>query len=510
MIPRFLTTTAIAAVTFSSAAWADVTPQDLWADWQEQLSATYDSYTIGDETLDGDTLVLSDLVVVMQDDSSTLSIEVPQITMRANGNGTVTITTAEEYLGHIIATFEEEGQRSETDIDFFVRQNGLSMLASGDPSEITYDYTAAAVSVGLLDVKLPEAEQGVTAAFDMTMSNLEGTSTSKIDGDMVEITSKVITGATNITANFAEEGTGNALAFNGTVASLTYDGNQRMALAPASSGDLYNMVANGGEAHAKTTIGAATYTFDVKGEDAGVVTIETAGSADVVDVDAGGFRIGTNTYDPVIRAQFAPFPLPLEFVAKGFDFNLAMPVLPAEEEQDFTLGFGLRDFTMPDVLWSMFDPGAALPRDPATIAIGLKGTGTMMEPVFDQAYLENIETNFDPENPPAEMNSLTLTELLIKAAGAQITGEGAFTFDNSDTTTFDGMPRPSGEISLRGEGLNALLEKLVQIGLVPQEQLMGARMMMGMFTVVEGEDILRSTLQVNDEGQVRANGQRIR
>ena len=73
------------------------------------------------------------------------------------------------------------------------------------------------------------------------------------------------------------------------------------------------------------------------------------------------------------------------------------------------------------------------------------------------------------------------------------------------------MPRPKGGVDLTLVGGNGLLDKLVGMGLLPEEQAMGARMMMGLFAVPgEGEDTLNSRIEVNDEGHVLANGQRIR
>ena len=91
-----------------------------------------------------------------------------------------------------------------------------------------------------------------------------------------------------------------------------------------------------------------------------------------------------------------------------------------------------------------------------------------------------------------------------------MSGKGAFTFDNSDLTTFDGMPRPTGALDLRLIGGNALLDKLVAMGLLPEDQALGARMMMGLFGRMEGEDTLTSKIEVTPEGAVLANGQRLR
>ena len=51
----------------------------------------------------------------------------------------------------------------------------------------------------------------------------------------------------------------------------------------------------------------------------------------------------------------------------------------------------------------------------------------------------------------------------------------------ADLTTFDGMPRPEGALDLELTGGNTLLDTLVAMGLLPEEQAMGARMMLGLF-----------------------------
>lgn len=95
--------------------------------------------------------------------------------------------------------------------------------------------------------------------------------------------------------------------------------------------------------------------------------------------------------------------------------------------------------------------------------------------------------------------------------GASLTGDGGFTFDNSDTTTFDGMPKPTGSIALNLQGANALMDNLVKLGFVSEEQVSGARMMLGLFARPgAGSDELVSEIQITEDGQVLANGQRLR
>ena len=48
------------------------------------------------------------------------------------------------------------------------------------------------------------------------------------------------------------------------------------------------------------------------------------------------------------------------------------------------------------------------------------------------------------------------------------------------------------------------------MGLLPEDQAMGARMMMGLLAVPgEAPDTLNSKIEINEQGHVLANGQRI-
>ncbi|HKK96878.1 MAG TPA: DUF2125 domain-containing protein, partial [Marivita sp.] len=59
-------------------------------------------------------------------------------------------------------------------------------------------------------------------------------------------------------------------------------------------------------------------------------------------------------------------------------------------------------------------------------------------------------------------------------------------------------------------GANALIDKLISMGVLTSEDAMGARMMMGMFAVPgDAPDSLNSTITINEQGHVLANGMRI-
>ena len=63
-------------------------------------------------------------------------------------------------------------------------------------------------------------------------------------------------------------------------------------------------------------------------------------------------------------------------------------------------------------------------------------------------------------------------------------------------------------LDLKLVGGNTLMDKLVQMGLLPEDQAMGFRMMLSMFANATGEDELSSVLEFKDGGFF-ANGQQL-
>jgi hypothetical protein len=122
-----------------------------------------------------------------------------------------------------------------------------------------------------------------------------------------------------------------------------------------------------------------------------------------------------------------------------------------------------------------------------------------MDPAVD---LEQIEA-------PGELTSLDLTQILVKAAGTEIGATGALTFDNTDLVTFQGVPAPSGAINIDIKGVSALIDNLIKLGIITDDDAMGARMMLGMFTRPGAEaDQVTSVIEFKDGG-LFANGQQL-
>jgi hypothetical protein len=195
----------------------------------------------------------------------------------------------------------------------------------------------------------------------------------------------------------------------------------------------------------------------------------------------------------------APFPIDASFAEAAF--NLAMPVSKSDADQPFGFLLKLVDLKISDQIWGMFDPGSQLPRDPATVVVDVAGTGKLAVDLLDPAMQAPGATMPDMAILPSSLN---INALQVKAVGADLTGDGAMTFDNSG-----GVPMPLGEVNLQLTGGNALIDKMVAAGFIPEDQAMGARMMLGMFAVPSGDDVLTSKIEFKEGGSIFANGQQI-
>ena len=82
--------------------------------------------------------------------------------------------------------------------------------------------------------------------------------------------------------------------------------------------------------------------------------------------------------------------------------------------------------------------------------------------------------------PPGELHSLDLTQVLAKAAGAEVSATGALTFDNTDLATFEGVPRPDGQVTVNIKGVTKLVDNLIALGVLGEDEAMGFRMGLAM------------------------------
>jgi len=507
MAPRRYFTAPVAAVIFSisgSVALADVTPQQVWDDWESYLGL----YGYGVEATTsqaGGTLNVTGLkmTMAMPEDEGMLAITLPDIGFADNGDGTVSVLMP-DLMPITITAGDDEGQTFETVLNY--RTQGFTMIASGDADQMAYDYKADTVTMELGDMIV----DGTPTEFgkaSMTISDLTGSSVTTT-GDMRDLEQTFKSGTVAYVLDIVDPETNATMAAQGTMDSFEYAGSGTLPT-DMDATDMAAMLEAGFTMQGTMKIGPgnSAFAFEENGDSFKSVSTSQGGTLGLM-MDATKLGYSGETRDMEMTLETSDLPFPVQFASQTLGIDFTMPVAKSDTPQDFSASITLSDVTMSEPIWALFDPGQQLPRDPATVDIDLTGQARLM---FDLLDPENAETMENLETPPAELNALTLNNLTVRLAGAELTGQGDFTFDNSDLESFGGMPAPLGGLDLRLVGGNGLLDKLVAMGLLPQDQASGARMMMGLFARPgEGEDTLVSRIEVNEEGHVLANGQRLK
>ncbi|MFP7674170.1 DUF2125 domain-containing protein [Marivita sp. S0852] len=502
---RLSTCSALALGVAAGPAFAELTAQEVW-DGMEAGLQNYGYSVTATETTTSEGLLLSDVLLefAIPEDNSTVEIAVGSIDLDETGDGSVSMTFPASMPITIDAAPEDEDavnmvlDYANTDLEIFV---------SGAPSALTYTYSADALSIALAELIVNgETIDRDAARFEFIINAMTGTAT-------------IITeGATRIAQDLRAESIGYDIAFNdpessdtalisGSAQALTLDSTTTLpeGFDPSNPESL---MASRFLASGKMGYEEGEMQFAVT-EPAGTTngTTQSGSAAFEFELNDSLLRYDVSASDQSLRLTGPELPVPVDVSMAQSAFKFTAPITEADTPQDMVFGLTLGGFEMSDLLWNMVDPAAALPRDPATIALDLTGQVTPFVNLLDPAAMAGIE---DSGEAPGELNSLTLNALTIEAAGAKLGGTGSFTFDNQDLETFAGFPRPSGELDLTIDGANTLIDKLIAMGLLTNEDAMGARMMMGMFAVPgDGPDNLKSSIQINDQGHVLANGMRI-
>ena len=503
--PRSLPLAALLAGTALPAS-ADISPAEVWADWQRTLSTYGTTVAVGSEERSGDTLTLRnlDLSYSFPENGGSFATTIPELVFEDRGDGTVEIQISPEF------DIDLTGIDAETGMPFAFtlvsRQPGLVTIASREGDTTRYDYIGADVSAVVdgidvdgeeLDFDIEVTLAGASGSYELT-EGTPRTFVSRTAGEALIIgfdgTDPADPAATfeiDLTINDVEgEGSGTVTALSGFT-------------------DMSAMLSEGFDSEWELTHGEADYTImaDSPSEVFNMTTTSGSGSF-FGSISPDGLVYGGGNSDLTVALAGSEIPFPqLTFSMAETEFEFAIPSVPSEEVSDFGVLLRLVDLEVSDAIWGIFDPTGQLPRDPATLVLDIVGKGRWLVDIFDPDVADDLEA----DEAPGEIESLTIESLALSAAGAELTGSGEFEFDNSGNGAFAPAPSPSGVANLELTGANALLDTLVSMGLMPEEQAMGARMMLGLFARPgNGPDTLVSTIEVGSDGSISANGQRIR
>lgn len=485
---------ALALISATGALRADVTPEDVWANWKSMAEGTGQTVTAESEGRDGNALVVKGLTMAMDQEGGKFAGRIDQLTFTDKGDGTVEITMSDTYSVTIDTPDMGNGTKAAA-MKLDISAPGMVTIASGTPDAVSYALDAPSLKVHLEGAEVADPTKGAIT-LDAQLDGTSGTyKVGKTDaGQSIDYQIGSKSAAISATVKDSTDGTDVALKVNLADLKGTSTG---MFLGAEAMTDMAAALNAGFALKFAFSYGAGTY--EVNATDAGQPgkVSGAIGSGDFsLSLDKTGVEMASSSRDVTLALESPALPLPDVSGAYGeAGFNFRMPLQKSDTPADFALGVKLVDFKVSDAIWGMIDPGAKLPHDPATLIIDSRGTATLTQ---DLTSAPGGMTEMP--GAPGMLNSFDVSRLDLKIAGAELTGNGSFTFDNTDMESFGGMPAPTGKLDLKAVGLNGLIDKLVSMGLVPQDQAMQGKMMMGMFAQPgDGEDTLVSTIEVKDK-----------
>ncbi|MDN5567716.1 MAG: DUF2125 domain-containing protein, partial [Paracoccus sp. (in: a-proteobacteria)] len=219
-----------------------------------------------------------------------------------------------------------------------------------------------------------------------------------------------------------------------------------------------------------------------------------------MSMDKNGLSYEGMTKQSAVEMTSDDLPFPISYSAAENSFRLSMPVIASDQEQPFALTYGLKDLTLNDQIWQAIDPQSTLPHDPASLMIDLEGMAVLVKNFLDPDFADA-----DTDTSPFLPRKLTIKDVSLDAIGATADITGDLTFG-------DDPSQPLGKIEGSFTGINGLLDNAVAMGIAPEQQMMGIRMMMAMFArpAENDPDKLTTQLEFREGGSIFANGQQVK
>jgi len=498
-----LGTVASGALLFAGTAQAQLSAENVWNQWRSYSEDMGQSVTVGSESKAGGTLTLQGVVFSMDlPDAGTVQMTIGEMRFAEQPGGRVAISMSDSYPLSVQFPEMAEGDQFE----LTVSHPGFAMTASGRPGAIEYDFNMPSFTLALNALRAEG--QDIPAVARMVASQVSGTYLMSDEG-IGSIASQTAVGSMDLVMQFEDPSGFSAVDMTASLSGIRstargqglnlFDGVDMPAALRGGFGMVFDLSSQKSTINFELVEWGDTTAMNVASGESG---LRFELSRDTFAYSTTGRNISMS-----VSGEDIPFPS-LDLAATTSDFWVSMPLSATDAPVAADAGLRFENLTLNSEVWDMVDPFGAFPRDPITAIIDIGAQLQLTGNIYDDDTMF-AAMMFGPL-AVGELAILELRELRLAAIGAELTGDGRFTFDNDDLETFPGMPRPTGSLNLRLLGGNTLLDKLIDMGMIPRDEAMGFRMMLGLFARPgPGPDELTSTLEVREDGAVLANGQRI-
>lgn len=490
----------------ASVLHADVTADDVWSMFYDQaVDAGFVVNALREK--DGKTLVVSDLTMTFNDDINDVNViySPGQMSFVQLSDDTVVVDMPERSTWNI--SFRDEYDEI-INVDATQIMKGAQIQVSERQNALVWNYDIDTLTFVLErvtdDSEIIERDQldvqislkGSTGSTSYAQNGANDTKTTW-KSDALEIDAMISPVGEMLTAQIRTR-----LADISLLSSMKMPNNHTVQ-------DLEKALGAGAAISANYQIGAGNTQITYTGPEGNLfINTDTMGTVLDTELSQEGLKFDTRLNGLGIDAKGDMLPTPSFTAGIGaIEYGLTFPLMSGPDVQELGLKYIVSDVSFSDSLWQTFDPFGAFEPSPFSIGFDVTMALKVAADFFDPQEL--VKSDLDDVTDLGELISLSLNKFIISGLGAEIAADAYFTFDSTDLITFGGIPRPQGDARLRINGLNALMDKMSSLGLLDAEQVMGARMFMGMFTVPVGRDQLETDIRIDEMGGIFANGQQI-
>lgn len=480
---------ALAALLMAAApATADVTPREVWDGWLASLDGNEaDITTSSVEETGGDIVVTGLSISAETDDGGRYALAVDEVALVQNGDGTVGVTVSPEYP-IVLGGTDTDGVETETHLR--VAHPDLKMTVADDGT--THVFSAPSIRIAI--EKIMENGEPLDMSGSLALSDTDGQY--DVGGDEG---AESRFSAAEITFDLAGTDPDTSEPFTARVGLQGFDSTNVLQLFGVDTATLARRLPEGSSLEGGFTTDSASFSFLSETESEKAAFSGTLGPGRTrLGISGAGLDQVTETSDVALSFSGSSIPLPeLTLEVADASVGLRVPLLAKEEVQPYGLSLSMLGVALDEGLWNMVDPAGILPRDPGEIEVDLSG---------DMLVEQDVDAR-DMSDGGDEVRSMLINTARLAIAEAEIDAGGELQIEQ----TAEGIPSPTGRIDVTLTGATRLLDRLVQVGIVPQQQAMGARMMLSMFaTPGTTDDELVSAIRFTEDGHVFVNEQQVR
>lgn len=377
-----------------------------------------------------------------------------------------------------------------------ISNDGLVITLDGITSGQSAPVLNFSVMANSLGFSSGNPDDTIIKALDIVFTDLSQT---------VSLTqaSKLLSGATslsNLVLNYdIDGGRDGQFASNGQMAGLQAS---FQVIADSSEKKVLDYLSGATTAFVEITAGASSATAKMIDPRNRIVYSGTSAGMDMQLRAENGYltimtEAGETQYNfSEFNVDGMPLP-PFDVSLDQFRVNLTLPTVDHGSFESANAEVALRNVVVSESIYAMLDPAQNITRSPVNVVANLDAN---VQPTIDWSNPERALAGGNPADI-GNIQDITINEVLITAGGAQITAEGGATIDNSM-----GFPFPTGKVTITAAGVQALVNGLVAMGVIPQDQ---AGMAMGMVMAFarpgDEADVFISDIEFSPQG-VTANG----